>query len=148
MDRGTRGRQSRQGAKVGCSSLILILLGLFQGGCLPPAPEGPPLPPSQVRQTLEQWNPQYFKVLEFYGLHQPGGPTTRMAYVLAANPKEPAAKPTLYVAQFQLLTRPDGSQGWFLTSLVNHSGGLTRRQGWDNLLVPLKVKPEPPASAN
>lgn len=125
---------------------LFLLLSLFFAGCLPPVQELPPLPPSQVRYTLEHWNPQYFKVLEFYGLHQPGSPHSRIAYVLAANPKEPAAKPTLYVAQFQLLTRPDGSQGWFLTSLVNHSGGLTRRQGWDNLLLPLKT--EVPAPAN
>jgi len=123
----------------------LVLIALVVG-CLSPETEIPPLPPAQVRDTLEHWNPQYFKVLEFYGLHQPASPNTRLAYVLASNPKEPSAKPTLYVAQFQLLSRPDGSRAWFLTSLLNHSGGLTRRQGWDNLLLPLKIGS--PASGN
>ena len=62
-------------------------------------------------------------------------PDQRQAFVLIANPKDPAAKPVIFIAQFQRLIRPDGSQEWFLTSLVSHSAGLTRRQGWDNLLV-------------
>jgi hypothetical protein len=94
-----------------------------------------------ARQTLDQWNPQYCKVAEFYGFHHSEDPDTRQAYVLIANPKDAAAKPLVFVAQFQLLTRPNGSQEWFLTSLVSHSGGLSRRQGWDNLLIPVKPKP-------
>jgi len=116
-----------------------LFLSFFLGCPLPPAPS-PPLTPAAARNTLEYWNTPYFKVVEFYGLHQPAAANTRLAYVLGANPKEAAAKPTLYVAQFQLLTRPDGSQEWFLTSLLNHSGGLARRQGWDTLFLPLKTE--------
>lgn len=120
--------------------LLGLLLSLFLGCNLPSSP-APALTAAAARHTLEHWNPQYFKVVEFYGLHQPAAPNTRLAYVLAANPKDAHAKPTPYVAQFQLLTRPDGNQEWFLTSLLNHSGGLARRQGWDTLLLPLKTEP-------
>jgi len=121
--------------------VLFCLFFSFFLGCIQPSSPSPPLTPAAARNTLEHWNPQYFKVVEFYGLHQPAAANTRLAYLLAANPKEAAAKPTLYVAQFQLLTRPDGNQEWFLTSLLNHSGGLARRQGWDNLLLPLKTEP-------
>lgn len=110
-------------------------------GCTPPFTPTLPLTTEAARQTLEQWNPQYCKVVEFYGFYQPQAADTRQAYVLIANPKDPAAKPVIFVAQFQLLTRPNGSQEWFLTNLTSHSGGLTRRQGWDNLLIPVKTKP-------
>jgi hypothetical protein len=78
-------------------------------------------------------------VAEFYGFHH-AGEDTLVAFVLLASPVHPDVKPTLYEARFQLLTRPDGKHQWFLTSLMNHAAGLTRRQGWDNLLIP--VKPE------
>jgi len=116
-----------------CFSLLL--------GCNLPFLPVPPLTIAAARQTLDRWNPQYCKVVEFYGFYQPVAADTREGYVLLANPKEHNAKPVNFVAQFKLLTRPDGSQEWFLTSLVNHSGGLTRRQGWDNLLVPVRNKP-------
>ncbi len=116
-----------------------VLLVLFWGCNLPMLPP-PPLSVEAARQTLDRWNPQYCKVIEFYGFRQ-SADDSRLAYVLLGNPKDSAAKPVLSVAQFQLLTRPDGSQEWFLTSLVSHSSGLTRRQGWDNLLIPVKTKP-------
>jgi hypothetical protein len=104
---------------------------------LPP----PPLTIAAAQHILNHWNPQYCEVRKFYGLHQPAAADTRSAYVLIANPKDTAAKPVLAVARFQLLTRPDGNQEWFLTSLVSHSEGLTRRQGWDNLMIPVKIEP-------
>lgn len=110
-------------------------------GCNLPFLPAPPLTIAAARQTLDRWNPQYCKVVEFYGFYQSGAPDTKEGYVLLASPKEHAAKPVIFVAQFKLLTRPDGSQEWFLTSLVSHSGGLTRRQGWDNLLIPVREKP-------
>jgi hypothetical protein len=120
--------------------LVYLCFSVLLGCNLPFLP-APPLTIAAARQTLDRWNPQYCKVVEFYGFYQPGAADTKEGYVLLANPKEPAAKPAIFVAQFKLLTRPDGSQEWFLTSLVSHSGGLTRRQGWDNLLIPVKEKP-------
>jgi hypothetical protein len=120
--------------------LFCLCLSVLMGCNLPFLP-APPLTIAAARQTLDRWNPQYCKVVEFYGFYQPGAPDTKEGYVLLANPKEHNAKAVIFVAQFKLLTRPDGSQEWFLTSLVSHSGGLTRRQGWDNLLIPVKEKP-------
>ncbi len=114
-----------------------LLLCAFLGCNLPFLPT-PPLTSLAARQTLDRWNPQYCKVVDFYGFYQPEATDQRQAFVLIANPKDPAAKPVIFVAQFQRLNRPDGSQEWFLTSLVSHSGGLTRRQGWDNLLIPVQ----------
>jgi hypothetical protein len=51
----------------------------------------------------------------------------------------------VYTARFQLLTLPEGQSRWFLTSLVTHSSGLSKRLGWDNLIIP--VKDPPPAAA-
>jgi hypothetical protein len=116
-----------------------FFLVLFLWGCDLPYPATPPLTAAQARHTLDHWNPQYCKVVEFYGLHQTAA-HTRLAYVLLGNPKA-SGKPVPYVAQFQLLTRQDGKEEWFLTSLMNHSAGLTRRQGWDNLMAPLKTAP-------
>jgi hypothetical protein len=116
-----------------CFSLIL--------SCNLPFLPAPPLTIAAARQALDRWNPQYCKVVEFYGFYQAGAGDTKEGYVLLANPKEHTAKPVIFVAQFKLLTLPDDSQEWFLTSLVSHSGGLTRRQGWDNLLIPVKEKP-------
>ena len=120
--------------------LSLLLFSLVLGCNLPFLPT-PPLPVAAARQTLDQWNPQYCKVVEFYGFYQPAEADTQLAYVLIANPKDPAAKPVIYTAQFKLLTRPEGNREWFLTSLTSHSSGLSRRQGWDNLLIPVKMKP-------
>jgi hypothetical protein len=116
-----------------CGAWLCLVLGC----ALPPA-ETLPLEAAAARQALDRWNPQYCKVVEFYGLHTPAAPHTRIAYVLLAAPGEPTAKPTVYEATFQLLTRPEGKQQWFLVSLLNHAGGLTRRQGWDNLMVPVE----------
>jgi hypothetical protein len=120
--------------------LCCLLFSLLLGCNLPFLP-APQLTIAAARQTLDRWNPQYCKVVEFYGFYQSEAVNTRQAYVLIANPKDPAAKPVIFEAHFQLLTRPDGSQEWFLTSLMSHSGGLTRRQGWDNLLIPVRSKP-------
>jgi hypothetical protein len=119
--------------------LFCLCLSLLLGCNLPFLPP-PPFTIAAARQTLDRWNPQYCKVVEFYGFYQ-GAADAKEGYVLLANPKEPAAKPVIFIAKFQLLTRADGSQEWFLTSLVSHSGGLTRRQGWDNLLIPVINKP-------
>lgn len=118
--------------------IILILISCLSS-CKFPNPPTPTLTAAAVRYTLNDWNPQYCKVIEFYGLHQPAAANTRLAYVLLANPKDPEARPVLYVAHFQLLNRPDGTREWFLTSLLTHAGGITRPQGWDNLLVPVKA---------
>jgi hypothetical protein len=120
--------------------LICLCFSLLPGCNLPFWP-APPLTIAAARQTLDRWNPQYCKVVEFYGFSQPPADGSRESYVLLANPRERAAKPVIFVAQFKLLTRPDGSREWFLTSLMNHSAGLTRRQGWDNLLIPVQEKP-------
>ena len=117
------------------------LLLSFLLGCNLPFLPGQQLTVAAARQVLDRWNPQYCKVVELYGFYQTEAADMRQAFVLIANPKEPAAKPAIFVAQFQRLTRPDGSQGWFLTSLVSHSGSLThRRHGWDNLLVPVQPR--------
>ncbi|MEJ2091270.1 MAG: hypothetical protein P8X65_03660 [Syntrophobacterales bacterium] len=121
------------------SVLCCLLLSLIMGCNLPFSP-APPLTTAEARHTLDHWNPNYCQVKEFYGWYQPAAPDTRLAYVLLINPKDPAAKPVLSVARFQLLTRPDGSQEWFLTSLLSHSQGLSLRQGWDNLLIPVKIE--------
>lgn len=117
-------------------------LGLlvFPGACDLPRLPGPSLTPEAARHTLERWNPQYCKVLEFYGFRAETDPHRRAAYVLLSNPHDPGAKPILSVAQFELLQRPDGSRQWFLISVLTHSSGLTRRQGWDNLLVPVSPR--------
>jgi hypothetical protein len=119
-----------------------LLIGLFFSlilGCNLPFFPAPPLTTAAARHTLNHWNPNYCQVKEFYGWYQPEAADSRLAYVLLANPKDPEAKPVLFVARFQLLTRPDDSQEWFLTSLVSHSEGLALRQGWDNLLIPVKI---------
>jgi len=131
--------QARKGSVPGPLWLWGGLLLLLGWGCTLPVPEPPPLEVQAARQTLDRWNPQYSKVVEFYGFHDPGAGHTRIAYVLLAAPGDPAGKPLVFEATFKLLTRPDGRQQWFLTSLLNHSAGLTRRQGWDNLLVPVET---------
>lgn len=117
-----------------------LLFGLFFTlflGCNLPFFPAPPLSTAAARHTLDHWNPRYCQVREFYGWYQPAAPDTRLAYVLISNPQDPKAKPVLSVARFQLLTRPDGSQAWFLTSLLSPSKGLTLQQGWDSLLIPV-----------
>lgn len=123
----------------------MLLLGLTWGCNLSPSGAAPPLTAQAARQTLEQWNPKYVKVVEFYGFHQPGPPDTRVAYVLLVNPGDPSQAQVVFEARFQLVTRPEGQQEWFLTSLLNHSAGLSRRQGWDNLFIPVQEKGPAPA---
>jgi hypothetical protein len=52
----------------------------------------------------------------------------------------------VFTARFQLLTGPEGQSRWFLTSLMTPGEGLSRRRGWDNLLVPVKAPPAPAAA--
>ena len=124
---------------------LLLLLGLSWGCNLPPSGSSPPLTAQAARQTLEQWNPKYVKVVEFYGFHQPGAGDTRVAYLLLVNPGDPAQHQVVYEARFQLVTKPDGQPQWFLTGLITHGAGLSRRQGWDNLFIPVQEKAPAPA---
>jgi hypothetical protein len=119
---------------------LLVGAALFFGCTLPPMGTEPPLTVAAVQDTLNSWNPSYCKVAEFYGLYKAeAGGATRLAYLTLVNPNEPAQKPAVYEAKLQLLTRADGRQQWYLTSLITHgSGFLTRRQGWDNLMIPVK----------
>jgi hypothetical protein len=79
-------------------------------------------------------------VVEFYGLHKPEpAGATQVAYVNLVSPSDKAQKLTVYAATFQLLTRADGKPQWFLTSLLTHGQGLfAKRQGWDNLMIPVR----------
>jgi len=119
--------------------LVLWLILMVLTGCFP-SPAPPPLTAAAAQQTLDNWNTTYCKVKEFYGFHdsRDSGGTTQVAYVLLVNPSDHLQRQTIFAARFQLLTQPDGRQQWFLTSLTNHSSGLSRRQGWDNLMVPVK----------
>lgn len=117
--------------------LLLVASLILLWGCSIPPSEKLPLSVADATQTLNSWNPQYCKVAEFYGFHETG-PGDLVGFVLISSPSHPDVKPSLYEARFQLITRPDGRQQWFLTSLMNHAAGLTRRQGWDNLFVPVK----------
>jgi len=84
--------------------------------------------------------------VDLYGFYISGeNSANQEAYVLIANPSDKAQKPVIYTARFQLLTLPEGEPRWFLTSLTTHSSGLSKRQGWDNLMI--QVKAPPPAAA-
>jgi hypothetical protein len=123
---------------------IVLLLGGFLGCGMQSSPPGPPLTAAAARHTLDTWNPSFCKVAEFYGFYQAGdNPAEQVAYVLIANPGDKAPNPVVFTARFQRLTLPEGQSRWFLTSLVTHSRGLTRRRGWDNLLIPVKTPPSP-----
>ncbi len=120
------------------AAVFMLWVGLLGCGLAPAAAELP-LTVAAAQATLDSWNPSYCKVAEFYGLYKPEvAGSVQVAYVLIANPSDKAQKPTVYEAKFHLLTRPDGKRVWFLTSLITHSSGLTRRQGWDNLMIPVK----------
>ncbi len=125
----------------------LFLTLAFWCGCMAsPGAGPPPLSAAAAQYTIDAWNPSYCKVAEFYGLYQPESAASRVAYVSIANPSDKAQKPLVYAATFQELSRADGRQQWFLTGLVTHSSGiLTKRQGWDDLMVP--VQEAPPAAA-
>ncbi len=117
---------------------MILALGLILGCTGPPSAAAPPLSAAAAQQTLDSWNPSHCKVVEFYGFYQPQGKgSEQVAYVLLANPGDKAPKPLVFAARFLLLTQTDGRQSWFLTSLISHGAGLTRRQGWDNLIIPV-----------
>lgn len=122
------------------SAAIMLLLGCILGCGVPTTPSTPALTVAAARSTLDSWNPNYSKVVEFFGLYQPAdsGGAIQVAYVLLANPSAASQKPMVYTARFTLLTLPDNQKRWFLTSLVTHSEGVSRRQGWDNLIIPVK----------
>lgn len=124
----------------GLLAAVLMLAVGFLGCGLPAADAEPPLSVAAAQATLDSWNPSYCKVAEFLGLYKPeSGGATQVAYVNLVNPSDKAQKLTIYAATFQLLSRPDGKQQWFMTSLLTHGQGLfVKRQGWDNLMLPLK----------
>jgi hypothetical protein len=125
---------------------LILSAALFIGCLAPPSAAEPPLTAAAVQHTLDSWNPSYCKVAELYGLYQPDpGGASQVAYAAILNPGNAAQKPLIYAATFQLLTRPDGVRQWYLTSLLTHGQGLfVKRQGWDNLLVPVQeVSPKP-----
>lgn len=125
---------------------IVLLLGFYLGCTMPSPSENSQLTFAAAQYTLDSWNPSYCKVVEFYGFHKSAdNATNQLAYVLVANPSDKGQKPVVYAARFQLLSMPGNKQQWFLVSLTTHSLGLSRRQGWDNLMVP--VKEGPPAAA-
>jgi hypothetical protein len=125
---------------------IVLLLGGILGCALPSSSQTPPLTTAAAKHTLDSWNPGFCKVMDFYGFYLSGqNSASQEAYVLIGNPGDKAQKPVVYTARFQLLTLPEGQSRWFLTSLVTHSSGLSKRLGWDNLIIP--VKDPPPAAA-
>lgn len=124
---------------------IVLLLSVFLGCAMPSSSPTPPLTAAVARHTLDSWNSGFCKVVDFYGFYGEN-PAAQVAYVLIANPSDKAAKPMVYAARFQLLTPPEGQSRWFLTSLVTHSSGLSRRLGWDNLIIPVKAPAPAPAT--
>jgi hypothetical protein len=123
---------------------IVLLLGGFLGCVASSSSPGPPLTAAAAKHTLDTWNPSFCKVAEFYGFYKAGdNAAEQVAYVLIANPSDKAPNPVVFAARFQLLTRPEGQSRWFLTSLLTRSEGLSRRRGWDNLLVLVKAPPSP-----
>jgi hypothetical protein len=127
-------------------AVIALLLGSFLGCSLPPSSQVPPLTAAAARHILDSWNPGFCKVVDFYGFYlSRENPANQEAYVLIANPSDKAQKPVIYAARFQLLTPPEGEPRWFLTSLTTHSSGLSRRLGWDNLMI--RVKAPPPSES-
>jgi hypothetical protein len=125
------------------AAIVLLMFG-YLGCTMPSASQMVPLTATAARQTLESWNPTFCKVREFYGFYQPSeNAATQVAYVLMDNPSARENPPLIFAARFRLLTLPGGERQWFLTSLVTHSSGLSRRQGWDNLMIPVKEAPLP-----
>jgi hypothetical protein len=125
---------------------IVLLLGGFLGCAMPSSSQPPPLTAAAARHTLDSWNSGFCKVADFYGFYISGqNPASQEAYVLIANPGDKAQKPVVYTARFQLLAFPEGQPRWFLTSLITHSSGLSKRLGWDNLIIPVKTPSPAPA---
>lgn len=123
---------------------IALLLGGFLGCMAPSSSPGPPLTAAAAKHTLDTWNPTFCKVAEFYGFYQAGdNAAEQVAYVLIANPSDKVPNPVVFAARFQLLTRPEGQSHWFLTSLITHNSGLSKRLGWGNLIIPVKAPPSP-----
>ncbi|MFZ5449232.1 MAG: hypothetical protein ACOZFS_11410 [Thermodesulfobacteriota bacterium] len=119
---------------------IMLFLG-FLGCTVPSSSQTSQLTVAAAQNTLDSWNPSFCKVVEFYGFYKSAeNAGSELAYVLIGNPSDKGQKPAVFVARFQLLTLPGGQQQWFLTSLVTHSSGLSRRQGWDNLIIPVKER--------
>ncbi len=127
--------------------LLFLLAMVFFLGCTVPSSASPPLTVETAQKVLDSWNPNYCKVTKFYGFYTPvaGNGNTRIAYVLLTNPGEKNQRQTVYAARFQLLSLPQGLERWFLVSLVSHSSGLTRRQGWDNLMIAVEETPAAPS---
>jgi hypothetical protein len=127
-------------------SVLWLTLVVLMGCTLPTSP--PALSAAAAQNTLDNWNPSYCKVVEFYGFYKPGegGGQTLVAYVSLVNPAEHSQKQTIFAARFQLLNRSEGQQQWFLTSLTSHASGLSRRQGWDNLMIPVKTNSGAPST--
>ncbi len=121
-------------------AIVILLLSCFLGCADPSSSQSSPLTAASARDTLDNWNPNYCKVAEFYGFYKPGD-NQEVAYVLIANPSDKTQKPQVYAARFQLLALPDGQSRWFLVSLITHNSGLSRRQGWDNLMIAVKNQP-------
>jgi len=119
-------------------SILLLALVVLMGCSLPSPP--PSLNAAAAQSTVDGLNPAYCKVVEFYGFYRPGdeGGQTLVAYVSVVNPSESSQKQTVFAARFQLINRTDGRRQWFLTSLISHASGLSRRWGWDNLMIPVK----------
>jgi hypothetical protein len=127
------------------AAIVLLLSGIL-GCALPSSSSTPPLTVAAAKHTLDSWNSGFCKVADFYGFYLAGdNAATQVAYVLIANPSDKTQKPVVYTAQFQLLILPEGQPRWFLTSLVTHSSGLSRRLGWDNLIIPVKAPSPAPA---
>jgi hypothetical protein len=123
------------------AAIVLLLCG-FQGCALPSSSQPPPLTAAEARHTLDSWNPGFCKVVDFIGFYvSQANPAAQEAYVTIGNPGDKSQKPVVYLARFQFLTLPEGQRRWFLTSLMTHSSGLTRRLGWDNLIIPVKAPP-------
>ncbi len=129
------------------AAIVVLLMG-FLGCALPSSSQSPPLTAAAAKHTLNTWNPNYCQVAEFYGFYQSGeNAASQVAFVSIANPSDKSQNPVIFEARFRLLTTSEGQARWFLTSLITHSAGLSRRQGWDNLIIPVKNPPPPPAAA-
>lgn len=121
--------------------LGLTMLFLLLGGCPSSPVSQTDLSVEAARHALDTCNPSYVKVMEFYGLYYPDQRPPRntcIAYVLITNPTEKDQKLVVYEANFKRLLKADGQGQWYLAGLLTHGSGLTKRLGWDNLMIPVK----------